>query len=100
MFPQGTHDDLFGHGAWEKTRSFVIRWGADKKRKDPTALERWSRLFRFFAKRGFGRGLSLTLIWTRSTRRLSSSMILRCGAGRCLSGLQVRAGLQLFLASQ
>ena len=20
VFPQGTHDDLFGHGAWEKTR--------------------------------------------------------------------------------
>ena len=23
VFPQGTHDDLFGHGAWEKIRSFV-----------------------------------------------------------------------------
>ena len=23
VFPQGTHDDLFGHGAGEKTRSFV-----------------------------------------------------------------------------
>ena len=23
LFPQGTHDDLFDHGAWEKTRSFV-----------------------------------------------------------------------------
>ena len=23
VFPQGTHDDLFDHGAWEKTRSFI-----------------------------------------------------------------------------
>jgi pimeloyl-ACP methyl ester carboxylesterase len=23
LFPQGTHDDLFDHGAWEKTRAFV-----------------------------------------------------------------------------
>jgi pimeloyl-ACP methyl ester carboxylesterase len=23
LFSQGTHDDLFGHGAWEKTRAFV-----------------------------------------------------------------------------
>jgi uncharacterized protein len=23
LFPQGTHDDLFGHGAWEKTRDFL-----------------------------------------------------------------------------
>ena len=35
VFPQGTHDDLFGHGAWEKTRSFVDSLGAYKKRKDP-----------------------------------------------------------------
>ena len=27
VFPQGTHDDLFGHGAWEKTRSFVDSLG-------------------------------------------------------------------------
>ena len=34
LFPQGTHDDLFDHGAWEKTQAFVDRWSApDKKRK-------------------------------------------------------------------
>ena len=34
VFPQGSHDDLLGHGAWEKTRSFMESLGADKKRKD------------------------------------------------------------------
>jgi uncharacterized protein len=24
LFPQGSHDDLFDHGAWEKTRAFVV----------------------------------------------------------------------------
>ena len=42
--------------------------------------------------RGFGRGYSLTPIWMRSTRRLSSSMILRYEADHCLSGPQVLAG--------
>ena len=28
VFPQGTHDDLFGHGAWEKARSFVDALGS------------------------------------------------------------------------
>jgi uncharacterized protein len=28
LFPEGTHDDLFGHGAWEKTRSFVDSLGS------------------------------------------------------------------------
>ena len=28
VFPQGTHDDLFGHGAWEETRSFVDSLGS------------------------------------------------------------------------
>jgi fermentation-respiration switch protein FrsA (DUF1100 family) len=27
LFPQGTHDDLFDHGAWEKTRAFVAAPG-------------------------------------------------------------------------
>jgi hypothetical protein len=27
VFPQGAHEDLFGHGAWEKTRSFVDSLG-------------------------------------------------------------------------
>ena len=27
VFPQGTHDDLFDHGAWEKTRAFVAAQG-------------------------------------------------------------------------
>ena len=27
LFPQGTHDDLFDHGAWEKTRAFVAAQG-------------------------------------------------------------------------
>jgi len=27
LFPQGTHDDLFAHGAWEKTRAFVDSLG-------------------------------------------------------------------------
>ena len=37
VFPQGTHDDLFGQGAWEKTRSFLGSLGAHKKQKAPTA---------------------------------------------------------------
>ena len=27
LFPQGTHDDLFDHGAWEETRAFVDSLG-------------------------------------------------------------------------
>ena len=27
LFPQGTHDDLFDHGAWEKTQAFVKSLG-------------------------------------------------------------------------
>jgi fermentation-respiration switch protein FrsA (DUF1100 family) len=27
LFPQGTHDELFDHGAWEKTRAFVAAPG-------------------------------------------------------------------------
>jgi pimeloyl-ACP methyl ester carboxylesterase len=27
LFPQGTHDDLFDYGAWEKTRTFVAAHG-------------------------------------------------------------------------
>lgn len=27
LFPQGTHDDLFDHGAWERTRAFVDTLG-------------------------------------------------------------------------
>src|SRR3990170_663136 len=27
LFPQGTHDDLFHHGAWEKTRAFLVSLG-------------------------------------------------------------------------
>ena len=23
LFPQGTHDDLFDHGAWDKTQAFL-----------------------------------------------------------------------------
>jgi uncharacterized protein len=33
LFPQGTHDDLFGHGAWEKTRAFVEAFGGSAKWK-------------------------------------------------------------------
>lgn len=28
LFPQGTHDNLFDHGAWEKARAFVAAQGA------------------------------------------------------------------------
>ena len=31
LFPQGTHDDLFDHGAWEKTRAFVDSLGGSAK---------------------------------------------------------------------
>ena len=31
LFPQGTHDDLFDHGAWEKTRAFVDLLGGSAK---------------------------------------------------------------------
>jgi pimeloyl-ACP methyl ester carboxylesterase len=31
LFPQGTHDDLFGHGAWEKTRAFIESFGGSAK---------------------------------------------------------------------
>jgi fermentation-respiration switch protein FrsA (DUF1100 family) len=27
LFPHGTHDDLFDHGAWEKTRAFLASFG-------------------------------------------------------------------------
>jgi uncharacterized protein len=27
LFPQGTHDDLFAHGAWDKTRTFLAALG-------------------------------------------------------------------------
>jgi hypothetical protein len=28
LFPQGTHDNLFDQGVWEKTQAFMIRWSA------------------------------------------------------------------------
>jgi fermentation-respiration switch protein FrsA (DUF1100 family) len=31
LFPQGTHDDLFDHGAWEETRAFVDSLGSCAK---------------------------------------------------------------------
>ena len=31
LFPQGTHDDLFDHGAWEETRAFVDLLGSGAK---------------------------------------------------------------------
>jgi hypothetical protein len=27
VFPQGTHDDLFDHGAWEKVQAFLASLG-------------------------------------------------------------------------
>jgi hypothetical protein len=27
LFPDGAHDDLFDHGAWEKTQSFLASVG-------------------------------------------------------------------------
>jgi uncharacterized protein len=31
LFPQGTHDDLFDHGAWQKTRAFVDSLGGSAR---------------------------------------------------------------------
>ena len=31
LFPQGTHNDLFDHGAWEKTRAFVDSLGGSAR---------------------------------------------------------------------
>ena len=31
LFPQGTHDDLFDHGAWEETRAFVDLLGSSAR---------------------------------------------------------------------
>ena len=31
LFPQGTHDDLFDHGAWEETRAFVDSLGSSAR---------------------------------------------------------------------
>jgi len=43
VFPQGSGDELFGLGAWEKARSW-IRWEADKKRSDPALTVSYVRL--------------------------------------------------------
>ena len=45
LFPQGTHDDLFDQGAWEKTQAFVDSLsGSTRKRKVTDGRERWSKL--------------------------------------------------------
>jgi fermentation-respiration switch protein FrsA (DUF1100 family) len=31
LFPQGTHDDLFAHGAWDKTRAFLAALGDQRE---------------------------------------------------------------------
>jgi hypothetical protein len=31
LFPEGSHDDLFDHGAWEKMRAFVDRLGGGER---------------------------------------------------------------------
>jgi hypothetical protein len=32
LFPRGTHDDLFDHGAWDKTRTFLASLGGQRQR--------------------------------------------------------------------
>jgi uncharacterized protein len=32
LFPRGTHDDLFDHGAWDKTRTFLAALGGQRQR--------------------------------------------------------------------